>query len=60
MEERQKTSIAMNPKVKLVLEKLKLRLRTEGVSRAVATESAIVEALILTANFEALRRYLKR
>jgi hypothetical protein len=60
MEAREKTSIAMTPKCKLALERLKLRLRTSGVARSVATESAIVEALILHANFEELLAYLSR
>jgi hypothetical protein len=60
MEERQKTSIAMTPKVKLALERLKLKLRVAGVPRPSATEAAIVEALILTADFEGLRNYLDR
>ena len=60
MEERQKTSIAMTPKVKLALERLKLKLRVAGVARQHATEAAIVEALVLTADFETLRNYLDR
>ena len=54
--EREKTSFALTPKAKLALERLKLRLRTAGLARSVASESAIVETLILTANFDALLR----
>jgi hypothetical protein len=54
MEQREKTSFALTPKAKLALERLKLRLRTAGIVRSIASESAIVETLILTADFDAL------
>lgn len=60
MEAREKTSITMLPKTKIALERLKLRLRSAGVSRSIATESAIIETLILTADFEGLQDYLTR
>lgn len=60
MEERQKTSFAMTPKVKLALENLKLRLRKAGVARSAASEAAILEALILGADFDVLFKRLGR
>lgn len=60
MEAREKTSLGMTPKTKIALERLKLRLRASGIARSIATESAIVECLILTANFEELLSYLER
>lgn len=60
MEERQKTSFAMTPKTKLALENLKLRLRKAGAPRSVASEAAILEALILNADFELLLKRLSR
>ena len=59
MEEREKTSVAMRPTTKNRLERLKLRLRIAGIGRAVASESAIIEALILTADFDSLLDYFE-
>ena len=58
MDQRQKTSFAMTPRVKLALENLKLRLRRAGVSRSEASEAAILEALIVNADFALLLRKL--
>jgi hypothetical protein len=59
-EPREKTSFALQPRVKIALEKLKLRARQAGVARADATEAAIVEALILDADFDRLLDKLNR
>jgi hypothetical protein len=60
MGDREKTSIAMKPSAKTKLERLKLRLRGAGIPRGEASESGIIEALILTADFEALLGYFER
>jgi len=60
MEEREKTSIGLRPSTKNRLSRLKVRLREAGIGRAVASESAIVEALILTADFDSLFDYFER
>jgi hypothetical protein len=52
MEERQKASFNMVPRAKNALENLKVRLRRAGVARSVASESAILEALIFNADFD--------
>ena len=44
----------MTPKVKLALENLKLRLRKAGLARSAASEAAILEVLILHADFDVL------
>lgn len=44
----------MTPRVKLALENLKLRLRRAGIPRSAATEAAILEVLILNADFDEL------
>lgn len=60
MERREKTSIGMTLKVRRTLDRLKQRVRDAGVPRSIATDSAIIEVLILTANFEELQDYLSR
>jgi len=60
MEERQKTSFAMTPRTKSALENLKLRLRKAGVPRSAASEAAILERLILDADFDLLLKRLNR
>ncbi len=60
MEQREKTSFAMTPKVKLALENLKLRLRKAGLARSAASEAAILEVLILHADFDVLLDKLGR
>jgi hypothetical protein len=60
MEQRAKTSIGMKTSTKNRLERLKVRLRSAGIERAVASEAAIVEALIATADFALLFDYFRR
>lgn len=60
MEQREKTSFAMTPRVKLALENLKLRLRKAGLARSAASEAAILETLILNADFNLLLEKLWR
>lgn len=50
----------MTPKVKLALENLKLRLRKAGLARSAASEAAILEVLILHADFDVLLDKLGR
>ena len=59
-EPREKTSFALQPRVKIALEKLNLRARQAGIARADATEAAIVEALIRDADFDLLLDRLSR
>ena len=60
MEEREKTSIGMKPSTKTKLERLKLRLREAGISRSSASEAAIVEALVMKADFDRLLRHFEQ
>lgn len=60
MEERIKTSFAMRESVRRKLDVLQKRLRDAGVPRGEAHQSAILEALVMTADFETLRRYFER
>ena len=60
VEKREKTSFAITPKVKLALENLKLRLRRAGMARSTASEAAILETLILNADFDLLLDQLSR
>lgn len=60
MEAREKTSLGMTPKVRKALDRLKQRLRDAGIPRSIATDSGIIEALVLSADFEGLRYYLTR
>jgi hypothetical protein len=59
-QERRKTSVAMTDKTKLALENLKLRLRKAGVPRSEASEAAVLESLILDADFDRLLDKLSR
>lgn len=51
---RYKTSVAMTETTKNRLETLKLRLRKAGIARGDASESAIIEILVATADFDVL------
>ena len=54
MQERRKTSIAMTEATYEKLDALKRRLRKAGVPRGEANVSAILEALVATADFDVL------
>lgn len=60
MEAREKTSVLMKPSTKNRLERLKLRLRSAGIPRSEATETAVIEALVALADYDALLRYFER
>lgn len=51
-----KATFMLSERSKTALEKLKARLRAAGVARSEANESAIIEVLILDADFDSLVR----
>ena len=53
-----KATFNLSERAKGRLESLKARLRKAGVARSIANESAIVEALVMGADLEALLRDL--
>jgi hypothetical protein len=53
-DDKEKVSFTMRSSTKLRLESLKARLRKNRIARAEASESGIVEHLILNADFDAL------
>lgn len=59
-EPREKTSFALRPSVRLRLGKLRQRLLEAGLARSTASEAAILEALILTADFDTVLTRLSR
>jgi hypothetical protein len=58
--ERQKASFNMDPRAKMALENLKIRLRRAGIARSVASESMILETLILNADYDMLLEALEK
>jgi hypothetical protein len=52
--EKTKATFSLSERAKERLEALKARLRKAGVTRSIASESAIIEVLILAADFDAL------
>ena len=48
--DKEKATFMLTPRAKEKLEGLKAKLRRNGIARSIATESAIVEAMILHAD----------